>query len=90
MFVSHCTDALMASVFVTIYIIIYSTQSPDIAFLSCLLQTLGIVNCFMLSVHMCANNSIGTAFNLIRINEHCLMFYMCSCEAHATLAVWYE
>ena len=42
-FVSHCTDALMASVFATIYIVIYSTQSPNIALLSCLLQTLGIV-----------------------------------------------
>ena len=53
MFVSHCTDALMASVFVTIYIIVYSTQSPNIALLSCLLQTLGIVNCFMLNILSC-------------------------------------
>ena len=53
MFVSHCTDALMASVFVTIYIIIYPAQSPNIALLSCLLWTLGIVNCFMLNILSC-------------------------------------
>ena len=53
MFVSHCTDALMASVFVTIYIIVYSTQSLNIALLSCLLWTLGIVTCLILNKLSC-------------------------------------
>jgi hypothetical protein len=37
------TVALYASLFVLVYIFAYSTKSPNMALLSCLLRTLGIV-----------------------------------------------
>ena len=40
-------------------------------------------------MHMHAINSMGTAFNLLGINEHCLMFHMYFVKAHATPAVQY-
>ena len=78
MFVSHCTDALMASMFVTIYVVVYSTQSPNIAFLSCLLWTLGIVNCFMLNILSCLLWTLGIV--------NCFMLNILSCLLR-TLAV---
>ena len=43
LFISSFTDAPYASLFVIVYTYAYSTQSPNIALLSCLLRTLGIV-----------------------------------------------
>jgi hypothetical protein len=43
MFITSSTDALHASLFVIVYIYVYSTRSPNIALFSCLLRTLGIV-----------------------------------------------
>ena len=43
LFISSFTDAPHASLFVIVYTYTYSTQSPSIALLSCLLRTLGIV-----------------------------------------------
>ena len=43
LFISSFADALFASLFVIVYTYAYSTQSPNIALLSCLLRTLGIV-----------------------------------------------
>ena len=43
LFISSFTDAPYASLFDIVYTYAYSTQSPNIALLSCLLRTLGIV-----------------------------------------------
>ena len=43
LFLSRSPDVLRSSVFATIYVVPYSTQSLNIALLSCLLRTLGIV-----------------------------------------------
>ena len=43
----------MASLFTTIYFVVYLTQSPNIALLSCLLQTLGIVSHLTLNILSC-------------------------------------
>ena len=44
---------LRSSVFATIYVVPYSTQSPNIALLSCLLRTLGIVASLNLNTISC-------------------------------------
>ena len=43
----------MASMFTTIYFVVYSTQSPNMALLSCLLRTLGIVSHLTLNILSC-------------------------------------
>src|SRR5208282_3191439 len=53
LFLSHSPDVLRSSVFTTIYIVAYSTQSPNIALLSCLLRTLGIVTSLSLNTISC-------------------------------------
>ena len=53
LFLSRSPDVLRSSVFATIYVIPYSTQSPNIALLSCLLRTLGIVTSLNLNTLSC-------------------------------------
>ena len=71
----------MASVFNTIYIVAYSTRSPNIALLSCLLWTLGIVTCLILNILSCllwtlAVWSLATvACNLCRVLYYVLQTY---------------
>ena len=84
MFVSHCTDALMASVFVTIYIVVYSTQSPNIALLSCLLRTLGIVNCFMLNILSCLLWTLAVWYLATVARNLCRAFYYVPQTYHIT------
>jgi hypothetical protein len=64
LFLSHSTDVLMASLFTTIYFFAYSSQSPNIALLSCLLQTLGIVSYITLNIFSCLLRTLALSVHL--------------------------
>jgi hypothetical protein len=61
LFISSFTDAPYASLFVSVYTFMHLTQSPNIAFLSCLLRNLGIV------IHTCS------IYQLLTSDSSCLI-----------------
>jgi hypothetical protein len=54
----------MASLFTTIYFFAYSSQSPNIALLSCLLRTLGIVSYITLNIFSCLLRTLALSVHL--------------------------